>query len=212
MKTVSRTHLTTPACTDPFRGARRRSGYRLGAARAQRGVALVISLILLVVITLVGFAAVRGTIVQQKMASNLYDREVAFQSTEAAMRAAVDQISGSPGIIAQNCQLGGVTCLANPFDDPALAGNIQTVVAGTGNGQFQVGSVAASQPQFIVESMGNWVNPTTSTGVGQTANSKQYGAQGNTTTATYYRITARSGDPATVGNRAVVTLQAMVKN
>ena len=47
-------------------------------ASAQRGIALVVALILLVLITLVGLAAMHGTIMQQRMASNLYDREQAF--------------------------------------------------------------------------------------------------------------------------------------
>jgi type IV pilus assembly protein PilX len=179
---------------------------------AQRGIALVVALILLVVITLVGLAAVRGTIMQQKMASNLYDRQVSFQSAEAAMRAAADLVTSNPGLVARNCQAGGVVCMANPFTDPGLpAGSIQSVVVGTAAGQFTVGKVSKSQPQYVVENMGNWHDASTNTGFNQTANAAQYGAQGASTTAIYYRVTARSGDPATVGDRAVVTLQAMIK-
>jgi len=55
------------------------------------------------------------------------------------------------------------------------------------------------------------VDQTTNTGFGQTGNSRNYGVQGNSGTAVFYRITARSGDPAKVGDRAVVTVQAIVK-
>jgi type IV pilus assembly protein PilX len=179
---------------------------------AQRGVALVVALILLVVVTLVGLAAVRGTIMQQKMTANQYDREIAFQNTEAALRAAAALVSSNPTLVARNCQSVSVTCLANPFDDANLpTGSIHTIATGTAAGQFTKGAQAASQPQYVVENMGNWVDPTTSTGFGNTANSRNYGAQGGSSTSLYYRITARSGDPATVGNRAVVTLQAMIK-
>ncbi|MFK2876817.1 pilus assembly PilX family protein [Rhodanobacter hydrolyticus] len=179
---------------------------------AQHGVALVVALLLLVVITLVGLAAVRGTIMQQRMAANLFDRQVAFQSAEAAVRAATARITGNPGDIARNCQAGGVFCQGNPFDDPKLdTSKIITVSPGTGTGQFDAGGLAASKPQYVIENMGNWYNPNTSTGFGQSANSHNYGAQGTSTTAVYYRITARSGDPAVVGDRAVVVLQAMVK-
>lgn len=179
---------------------------------AQRGVALVVALLLLVVITLVGLAAVRGTIMQQRMAANHFDRQVAFQSAEAAMRAATARIASNPGDIARNCQAGGVFCQGNPFDDPNLdASKIITVSSGTGTGQFDAGTLAASQPQYVIENMGNWYNPSTSTGYGQSANSHNYGAQGTSTTAVYYRVTARSGDPALVEDRAVVVLQAMVK-
>ena len=180
-------------------------------ARRQRGVALVVALILLVVITLVGLAAVRGTIMQQKMASNLFDRQIAFQSAEAALRVAAAQVTTNPGIVARNCSAGGVVCLVNPFTDTLPAGSIHTVAAGTAAGQFTRSAVAKSQPQFVVENMGNFADPSSSTGFNQSANAKQYQAQGASTTAIFYRITARSGDPATVGDRAVVTLQAMIK-
>lgn len=185
---------------------------RFARRAGQRGVALVVALLLLVVITLVGLAAVRGTIMQQRLAANLFDRQLAFQSAEAAIRAATARIAGNPGDIARNCQAGGMLCQSNPFDDPNLdTSKIITVRSGTGTGQFDAGGLAASQPQYVIENMGNWYNPDTSTGFGQSANAHNYGAQGTSSTAVYYRITARSGDPAVVGERAVVVLQAMVK-
>lgn len=169
-------------------------------------------MILLLLITLVGLAAVHGTIMQQKMAANQYDREQAFQSAEAAVRAASAQIPTTPSLIWHNCQAGGITCVPNPFNDSTLtSANINTVAAGTTTGNFTASGTAYGQPQFVVENMGNWVDQTTNTGFGQTGNSRNYGVQGNSGTAVFYRITARSGDPAVVGDRAVVTIQAVVK-
>lgn len=186
--------------------------YRSQMPPQQRGIALVVALVLLVIITLVGLAAVHGTIMQQHMAANQFDRQVAFQSAEAAMRAATARIAANPGDIARNCQAGGVVCRGNPFDDPNLdASKIITVVSGADAGQFDAGGLAASQPQYVVENMGNWYDPTTSTGYGQSANAHNYGAQGTSTMAVYYRVTARNGDPSLIGDRAVVVLQAMVK-
>jgi type IV pilus assembly protein PilX len=178
----------------------------------ERGVVLVVALLLLVVVTLVGFAAVRGTIMQQKMAANHYDRQIAFQSAEAALRAAKLRITANPGDIARNCRTGSSVCLSNPFNDPSLpTGSIHEVGQGTADGEFTKASVAASQPQYVIENMGNWADPTSDTGFDQSANSYNYGNSGGSTTAVYYRITARSGDPAAVGDRAVVVLQAIVK-
>jgi type IV pilus assembly protein PilX len=178
----------------------------------QRGIALVVALILLVLISLVGLAAMRGTIMQQKMASNLYDRQVAFQSAEAAIRAASARVATTPTLIWHNCQAGGVTCLPNPFTDPNLPTSaIHTVPTGTSAGDFTASTVSAGQPQYVIENMGNWVDQKTNTGFGSTANSRQYGAQGAAGTSVFYRITARSGDPAVVGDRAVVTLQVVIK-
>ncbi|OZB36866.1 MAG: pilus assembly protein [Halothiobacillus sp. 14-56-357] len=170
--------------------------------------ALVVALVLLVVVTLVGLAAIRGTTMQQQMTSNFYDREIGFQSAEAGLRVADATISTSAAVIARNCGSGGVQCLANPFTDATLPANsIQTVPAG----QFDPGALGAGEPQYVIENMGAYPDPNSNTGFNQTANGNQYGVQGASTTAVYYRITARSGDPANVGDRSIVTLQTMVK-
>ncbi|MCG6940551.1 MAG: pilus assembly protein PilX [Thiohalocapsa sp.] len=59
-----------------------------GRGPRQQGVALAVGLILLVVITLLSLAGVRNTGMQERMASNLRDRNLAFQSAESALRAA----------------------------------------------------------------------------------------------------------------------------
>jgi len=192
------------------------------SACKQRGVALIVALILLVVITLVGLAAIGTTILQNKMTANQYDRQVAFQSAEAAMRVATALIPNNPGLIARDCQTGGTVCQANPFTDNTLpAGSIHTVTADSGGGgsggasatTFTASSTAAMQPQYVIESLGNWTNPAQNVGFGNTANSRNYGVQGAASTAIYYRITARSCDPSSSGcnGRAIVTLQAVVK-
>lgn len=199
--------MNAPNVSRPYRHGRPSPG-----TSAQRGIALVVALILLLLITLVGLAAVSSTIMQQKMTANQYDREQAFQSAEAAVRAASALIPIQPSIIWHNCQAGGVTCVPNPFNDATLTtANINNVASGTTAGNYTASTTAASQPQFVVENMGNWVDQTTNTGFGQTGNSRNYGVQGNSGTAVFYRITARSGDPAKVGDRAVVTVQAIVK-
>lgn len=191
------------------------------SARRQRGAALIVSLILLIVITLVGLAAVGTTILQNKMTANQYDRQLAFQSAEAAMRVAAALIPNNPALIARNCQTGGTICQANPFTDATLpSGSIHTVTANsTGSGStpsattFTASPAAAMQPQYVIESLGNWTNPNQSVGFGNTANSRNYGVQGAANSAIYYRITARSCDPSNPGcnNRAIVTLQAVIK-
>ncbi|AIF48888.1 pilus assembly protein [Dyella japonica A8] len=170
--------------------------------------ALMVAMILMIVITLLGFAAVRGTLMQQKMSANMYDRQIAFQNAEAAMRAAQARIAANPGDIARNCQAGGVVCPANPFNDPNLpADKVFTVPVD----QYKAGDLASGQPQYVVENMGTWQDPNSSTGFNQSANAHNYGAQGLSTTVMYYRVTARSDSPGNAGGRAIVTLQAMIK-
>ncbi|NKF23168.1 pilus assembly PilX family protein [Solimonas marina] len=174
----------------------------------QSGVALVVALILLILVTLIGLAAIRGATTQQKMTANFYDRETAFQSAEAGLEAGAAALAAGAPSYTRNCAQGGSVCQANPFADPNLpSDSIQTV----STGEFEHAANATGQPQFVIENMGNYSDPNSNTGFGQTANAAQYGAQGVTTTAVYYRITARSGDPDEIGERAVVTLQAMYK-
>jgi type IV pilus assembly protein PilX len=52
----------------------------------QRGAVLVIGLLLLVVMTVLGTAAMQSTGLQERMAGNARDRNLAFQAAEAALR------------------------------------------------------------------------------------------------------------------------------
>lgn len=56
----------------------------------QRGAALIVALIFLLVLTLLGTTAMRGTTMQERMAGNTRDWNLAFQAAEAALREAED--------------------------------------------------------------------------------------------------------------------------
>jgi len=185
--------------------------HRYPHSSKQNGVALVVALILLIVITLVGLAAVHGTIMQQKMTSNFYDRQLAFQASEAALRQAEAFVQGTtpPGIGSQirDCSPTATPvnkCLANPFADTSatVAGFIQQVPPSW----FTPGG-SAGQPQYIVEYLGYFSIP--SPKVKQLSGASGYGANSQTS-AYFYRLTALSG-PATIQDRASVTLQTIYR-
>ena len=54
--------------------------------RHQRGVILIVGLILLFLVTLVGLSGMRDTLLQERMAGNSRDRDMARQSAEAGLR------------------------------------------------------------------------------------------------------------------------------
>ena len=58
--------------------------------RTQAGASLLVVLILLLVMTLLGLAALRGTLLQERMSANLLDRNLNFQAAEAALREGED--------------------------------------------------------------------------------------------------------------------------
>lgn len=73
-------------------GLGRRVGRRFVSApersiQRQRGVVLIVALVILVLMTMIGMTAMRDTGLQERMAGNLRDRNLAFQSAEAALRA-----------------------------------------------------------------------------------------------------------------------------
>lgn len=196
------------------RPARHRTGSLpsgLNTLSRQTGSALAVSLMLLLVVTLVGLSSISGTILQEKMAGNMYDRQIAFQSSEAALRLAEAAITGGAPTIWHDCSL--VNCVASP--NP-ISSTWQTVASS----DYDAANLGAGQPQYVIEDMGDWIDHESPTGFLQTANASQYGAPGAISTAPFYRITARSHDPDTDSDgdvdkddlpRSVVTLQTWVK-
>ncbi|MED5388441.1 MAG: PilX N-terminal domain-containing pilus assembly protein [Pseudomonadota bacterium] len=55
--------------------------------RKQRGAALLMGLVLLLIMTLLGISAMRGTTLQERMAGALHEQNLALQSAESALRA-----------------------------------------------------------------------------------------------------------------------------
>jgi len=66
--------------------------------RRQEGAILVIALLFLVLLTIIGVSSISGVTLEEKMASNLREQNVAFQAAESALRdAEIDLESGIGG-------------------------------------------------------------------------------------------------------------------
>lgn len=176
--------------------------------RHQRGAALIISLILLVLITMVGVASLRNVVLEEKMASNFYDRSLAFQSAEAGLRAgeavAVAQASATPRH-AQALALAiptspaqcATSCSGGLCSAPGIHCDERWAISGftgwTNATGVTLNAQAGSAPQYFVEFLGNTFpcDPD----------------QPNiNNTCARYRVTARS---QTGGDRAEVILQSV---
>ncbi|SJZ85477.1 pilus assembly PilX family protein [Novilysobacter spongiicola] len=72
----------------------------------QRGAALIVVLVLLLMMTLLGLASLRGTLMEERMSANMYDRSLSFQAAEAALRHAENRLR-APGIVASFPAAGG---------------------------------------------------------------------------------------------------------
>ena len=60
--------------------------HRIPTARHQGGISLVVVLVLLVAVSVLGIAVLRSSAMQERMSANLRDRNLAVQTTEAALR------------------------------------------------------------------------------------------------------------------------------
>lgn len=69
-----------------------RFSMHLALKNSQGGVVLLVAMIMVLVIAVVGLAAIRGSGLQEMMAGNLRDRNLAFQAAEAGLRSAENTI------------------------------------------------------------------------------------------------------------------------
>lgn len=58
--------------------------------KKQKGATLIIALIMLLLLTIIGMASISDTNLQEKMAGNLRDKNIAFQAAESALRKGED--------------------------------------------------------------------------------------------------------------------------
>jgi type IV pilus assembly protein PilX len=182
-------------------GSRTRTG-------AQRGVALVVALILLVVATLIGLAASRGTFLQERMSSNSYDRSLAFQRSESALRFAEEAITSEWRINLLNGEDCSVVACAliptNAFTGTSAPWRNVTT-------DYDVNDAKTpGTPQYYIQLMGTG-RADNVLGTRENADTGNYGSGAAPDNVAFYRVTARSSDPADVAGRAIVVLQATFK-
>lgn len=153
-----------------------------GAYR-QGGSALIISLVFLLLLTILGFGAMQGSLLQERMAGNARDVNIAFQAAEAALRAGEELLkTGAVPEISNDSVLG----YHRQIDDQAQADYWMKYTwndtAGAKSGSLKyTGSLGASGvsapaevPRYVIEQLASPRNP-----------------DGTLDDNTYYRITAR---------------------
>lgn len=79
----------------------------------ERGAILFVALILLMVLTMLGFTALRTATMQERMSGTLRDRGIAFQAAESALRAAEKYLGANSTFSAAT--FNGTTCTAGVF-------------------------------------------------------------------------------------------------
>jgi type IV pilus assembly protein PilX len=159
--------------------------------KAQQGVVLIVSLILLLLMTLIGTTGMQVTSLEEKMAGNMRDRNLAFQAAESALAAGEYYLENVITIPSSFCSkangrydhiTAACTAIAFPiWENINWDNNDSTLYNG-------VLSHLSANPRYIIEDMGCLPPPAACPGIHN------------------YRITARASGGST---DTVVILQTI---
>lgn len=175
----------------------------------EAGAALIVALIMLLISTMIGLASIRSTATSERMAANMYDRSLAYQAAEAALRAGELAVEAD-SVTAIDCTLNNADCPPTPVSTFNPANSTGWTLSGNG---FAVNNeLMSSASSYYVEKMGE-VGGTDEFGLTDSANCANYaGCDQTAPTAALYRITGRSLIGGNDGDgRSVVALQITVK-
>ena len=164
--------------------------------QSQQGAALIVSLIILLVLTIIGVQSMESSVMEERMAGNFRDKRMAFEAAEAALKAGEDFLSLQTTVPVAN------STGSNGFYSFGSA-NIRSYSFWSGVSTQNALTGLAEGPKYVIEERGelagsvSGANTIAEVGANskQSASDKKYG----------YRITARGvGGSA----NAVVMLQA----
>lgn len=117
----------------------------------QHGAALVISLLIMLVMTMLGLSMLNSTTMEVKMASNNQQRQIAYQAAETALKAA-ETVLAALTTEPQISSFDGTNELYNSFSGTAPVFN-NTLWTGTSSLEVALASVD-SNPRYVVEYLG----------------------------------------------------------
>ncbi|WP_444940074.1 PilX N-terminal domain-containing pilus assembly protein [Microbulbifer sp. ZKSA004] len=152
----------------------------------QSGATLLVGLVILLLMTFIGLAAIRGSGMQELMAGNMRDRQLAFQAAEAALRVAEFKLESESELAISTLFNGTNTGYVEQMDGSSSSEFWLVYDWDGGSVSTNLGlDNVASQPAYVVEKI-----------EGSVWNSDEGGDIGFTPSAAapapeYYRITSR---------------------
>ncbi|MBN8430342.1 hypothetical protein JF535_05675 [Microbulbifer salipaludis] len=166
----------------------------------QRGMTLIVGLIMVLLMTVVGMAAIRGSGMQELMSGNMRDRNLAFQSAEAGLREGEELLTGATIPLFD----GSIVGLVPSIDGSSGTGFWETYGWESGSVRTALGlQLVASQPQYVIEEVTSTITVNAADG-----GAVDFASTLKTEDTVYYRVTSRAeGGSAD----AVVILQSTYK-
>lgn len=168
----------------------------------QKGAVLVVGLVMLLLMTVVGLAAIRGSGMQELMAGNMRDRNLSFQAAEAGLRSgeailvntAAMNFDGNNGLYPDLSLPGSTPGVPTHWTGANWEANAAT-------GDEELDGLFA-QPRYVVEELPRTLAP------GAEGGAVDFASQLTAEEVLYYRVTSR----ATGGSENAVTiLQSVVR-
>lgn len=159
----------------------------------QDGAALIVSLIILVVVTLIGLSSIQISTQEERMSANAFDRSMGFQGAEAALREGEKKADLGTSFPTTTCDCNDEGLCAPPDDTCPERWLSEGVTWKEVSDDVSLGELAM-KPSYIVEYLGNQYPCNTIDLDNPIPDCKRY------------RITARSGSGS---DRAVVILQSI---
>ena len=156
----------------------------------QKGSVLILSLMILVVLTIIGVSSMSSTSLQERMAGNFRDREIAFQSAEMALAFAENYVSSTINTANLGDADGYYNTYSGPTSKNAFTGDGSSIANWWTGTDSQILSTTIdevrTQPRFTIEAreeIGD--NSGTSINIGA------YGESTGGGKITSFRVTAR---------------------
>lgn len=178
--------------------------YRSHQQYNQKGVVLVIGMLILIVLTLIGLTGMRMTTFEEKMSGNLKDKHIAFEAAEAAMMAAENDIETNV-ISTGNFDADGSDGLFDntfveiwklvDWDQADSSNDNEPIIYSAFNNTYNV----KQPPRYIIEYYGTVIDDV------DKLNLDNYGGNTGAGETELFRITARGTG---VNNNSEVLLQS----
>jgi type IV pilus assembly protein PilX len=174
-----------------------------GAPRRERGMVMFMALILLLVLTLLGVGLARTQTVEERLAQNDNNHQLALQTAEATLQAAFDEdvdgvytnfTGAAPGLATVFQEVNTPPGTTLGYNSTWTTPGANTIIY---NGAPLASAPVAANAQFVIEDMAGVVPPGCNG-----ANAGNYGSQ----TVYVHRITAHSAGGDGTASATVQTL------
>lgn len=148
--------------------------------RQERGAVLIVSLLILLVLTVLGVTSMQTTLLEEKMAGNLHNRNLAFEAAENALDAGEAYVEG----LVTTGGFDGTGGLYGADDSAPDHFNSATWSASNSRAGGSIPGTAGP-PRYVIKIF------TTVENQGGALNQKSYGGSAPASDVTMFRITAR---------------------